>query len=410
VALLTSGCFLIEARRDIARHEQATSLHGEVRSPSNDARPIVVVLFKEIEGTKRAALYSVRFGSGPFQFRISEGTSYLFAIEDENENLTWEDGEPVGWYGGARAKAIAVPPASDIPGLDIDLSRDVPEGTAELRAMVAAGPQGNPNLVAAHAGDLADLDDARFSSENGRKGLWQPVEFLQQFGYGIYFLEPYDPRRIPVLFVHGAGGSPREFGEVIDDLDRKRFQPWIFQYPSGFRLGTAVEILRSSLDDVKAKFRYPRIVIVAHSMGGLVSRALLNDIAKRGDRAYVAGFVSISTPWLGHDLAETGTKQSPVVIPSWIDMIPTSPFLRDLLAEPLPPSIPHYLFFSYEGGRGTDGSVSLASELAPSAQDGAVAVYGFAEDHVSILRSDALVRKLNTVLAATAAAGAGMRR
>jgi hypothetical protein len=68
----------------------------------------------------------------------------------------------------------------------------------------------------------------------------------------------------------------------------------------------------------------------------------------------------------------------------------------------LPPAIPHYLFFGYEGGKGTDGTVSLASQLAPWAQDGAVEVYGFPENHVDILRSPAVIAKLNEVLATLA--------
>ena len=56
--------------------------------------------------------------------------------------------------------------------------------------------------------------------ENARRGLWQPVEFVRQVGAGVYFLEPYDPDKIPVLFVHGALGHPGDWDAIVAALDR----------------------------------------------------------------------------------------------------------------------------------------------------------------------------------------------
>ena len=39
-----------------------------------------------------------------------------------------------------------------------------------------------------------------------------------------------------MLFVHGAEGYPQQFAKLIEGLDRTRFQPWFFFYPSGARL------------------------------------------------------------------------------------------------------------------------------------------------------------------------------
>jgi hypothetical protein len=47
-----------------------------------------------------------------------------------------------------------------------------------------------PKLYSRQAGIIADLDDERFSEENGIKGYWDPFSFFKQFGGGtIYFLE-----------------------------------------------------------------------------------------------------------------------------------------------------------------------------------------------------------------------------
>jgi len=55
---------------------------------------------------------------------------------------------------------------------------------------------------------------------------------------GLYFLEPYDPSRIPVVFVHGLMSSPFTWVKTINGLQqdpeiRKRYQPWVFGYPTG---------------------------------------------------------------------------------------------------------------------------------------------------------------------------------
>jgi len=398
-----SGCTLIHARRDLAVIDRAATIEGDVRTESAGEHPIVLFIFNEKEGRKIPRSRYVRYGSGRFHFVLEpDEPAYVFAIEDKNENVAWDDAEPAAWYGGTKAKAIELTPGAKITNLVIELSNETPDGTAELRALQAKGRAAMTRMPAFHEGDITSLDDPRFSRENGAKGLWQPVEFSRQVGYGVYFLEPYDPARIPVLFVHGAGGSPREFAEIIDKLDRTRFQPWIAHYPSGIRLGLIADGMRNHLDAMANRYKFQRLVIVAHSMGGLVSRACINQIVRHPEKQYVAALVTISTPWLGHAMAEAGTQRSPVVLPAWFDLAPTSPFLRDLLSERLPPQIPHHLFFGYEGGRGSDGTVSLESELAPRAQDGAAAVYGFAENHVSILKSPALIAKLNGVLGSLA--------
>ena len=64
-----------------------------------------------------------------------------------------------------------------------------------------------------------------------RKAKWP--DLLKEGYAGIYFLEPYAKDKTPVLFVHGIGGSPRDLEDIIAALDRRRFQPWLMNYPSG---------------------------------------------------------------------------------------------------------------------------------------------------------------------------------
>ncbi len=85
-------------------------------------------------------------------------------------------------------------------------------------------------------------------------------------------------------------------------------------------------------------------------------------------------------------------------------MVPKSPFLEALLDPELPAHLRHFLLFSYAGGsfkaggKG-DGAVTLLSQLRPEAQAQAHKVYGFHENHGTILRGGAVAERLNAILA-----------
>lgn len=102
--------------------------------------------------------------------------------------------------------------------------------------------------------------------------------------------------------------------------------------------------------------------------------------------------------WDGHAAAFVGVRHFPIVVPSWADIVEGSPFLTSLLAEPPPSSIPYHLYFSYRGGKGTDGTVSLRSQLDPRVQQGAARVLGFDEDHESMLGSASVQEAPNQAL------------
>src|SRR4029077_13677810 len=55
---------------------------------------------------------------------------------------------------------------------------------------------------------------------------------------GLYFLQPYDPDRIPLVFVHGLISTPFDWVKTINGLQadpeiRKHYQFWVFAYPTG---------------------------------------------------------------------------------------------------------------------------------------------------------------------------------
>lgn len=101
---------------------------------------------------------------------------------------------------------------------------------------------------------------------------------------GLYMVEPFDPNRIPVVMVHGLWSSPTTWMEMFNDLRaypeiRSRYQFWFFLYPTGQPFWTSASQLRDTLAEVRTVLdpqrqnpRLDQLVLVGHSMGGLVSR------------------------------------------------------------------------------------------------------------------------------------------
>ena len=94
---------------------------------------------------------------------------------------------------------------------------------------------------------------------------------------GLYFLQPYDPDRIPLVFVHGLFSTPWTWVQTINGLQadpeiRKHYQFWIFAYPTGNPILYSALRLREEL--AKADQLYPNhkpYVVVGHSMGGMLT-------------------------------------------------------------------------------------------------------------------------------------------
>ncbi|GAA4422898.1 alpha/beta fold hydrolase [Bremerella cremea] len=106
----------------------------------------------------------------------------------------------------------------------------------------------------------------------------------QQDRRGVYMLEPYDPKKIPVVMVHGLWSSPMTWLEMFNDLRaqpeiRDNYQFWFYMYPTGQPFWISATQFRSDLDGLRHQLdphhtalALDQMVLVGHSMGGLVSR------------------------------------------------------------------------------------------------------------------------------------------
>jgi pimeloyl-ACP methyl ester carboxylesterase len=178
----------------------------------------------------------------------------------------------------------------------------------------------------------------------------------------------------------------------------------VYYYPSGAHLTNIADHFDQTMAKLQVRYGFSRFAVVAHSMGGLVSRGFVLRRAQGAQASAIPLFITISTPWGGHKAAEFGVKTSPVVVRVWEDMLPGSPYQRSLYEKPLPEATKHYLVFTYKGtssGTSGDGAVSVASQLLPQAQRDAVKLYGFDETHTSVLRNAQVSLLLNQLLAET---------
>jgi pimeloyl-ACP methyl ester carboxylesterase len=403
---------LMDASKQQARMKEYCALSGQVSSATRKGQLVVVLIRQQGEAHESTLMqmniadHHILPHGGRWRFSIPAGTYRVAAFDDANSNLVYEPGEP---FEGADAErtfhcsegeqwqdvTLSVPVA---PARQFDLSLDV--ATLQLQNAGAGVEQTLGQLTA--AGELASLTDARFRLANAENSLWRPYDFIVQSRPGVYFLERYDPARIPVLFVHGINGSPLNFEHLIRHLDRSRFQPWVYSYPSGAHLASIADHLTQVMLQLEARHHVDRFAVIAHSMGGLVARGFVLRHAK-SSQAQVALLATMSTPWAGHEAAEIGVNHAPVVVNVWRDMVPGSDYITSLFSEALPKQTSHHLIFTFSRksasfGASGDRTVTVASQLSQPAQRQAIRIHGIDSTHDGVLQSDEATGLLNELL------------
>jgi pimeloyl-ACP methyl ester carboxylesterase len=410
VAVALGACGMLDVKQQQRKIDANCVIGGRVEAERRDEAPLIVVLARQTgaDPMKReswqVADHFVLEQPGPWQFVASAGTYGVIAFQDLNRDLKHQPGEP---YLRIEADKIFTCKAGErrsdmalmIPAAGRSRVNEVMDiATLQTRSFSQQLELSLAQVTA--VGEIANLSDPRFDDRVAQAGLWRPFDFLFEGHPGIYFLGAYDSTKIPVLFVHGINGTPQNFKTLIERLDRSRFQPWVYYYPSGASLSQVADHLTQTMRKVQLQYGVTEFGVVAHSMGGLVSRGFLQRYRAGGATASIPVFISIATPWDGHKAAEQGLK-APAVVRVWVDMAPNSDYLKSLFASDI--GVPHHLLFSFRQsglsmGEGNDGTVTVASQLRPAAQEKAVRIEGYNETHMGVLEAQAVSQKVNALL------------
>jgi triacylglycerol esterase/lipase EstA (alpha/beta hydrolase family) len=102
-------------------------------------------------------------------------------------------------------------------------------------------------------------------------------------------LEPYQRGKTPVIFIHGLLSEPMAWADLVNELRvppeiQSQFQFWTYRYPTGggfleaaASLRELLQLARDASDPVHSDPALDRMVLVGHSMGGLVAKTQITE-------------------------------------------------------------------------------------------------------------------------------------
>lgn len=297
-------------------------------------------------------------------------------------------------------------------------------------------------------------------------GLLHPDESDKDTG--LYLTEPYQPGKIPVVFVHGLWSDPSAWSEMLNELRsapeiRQQYQFWLYLYPTGqpfwysaAELRSQLAAMQDNLDPNRANPGLQHMVMVGHSMGGLISKLQTvqggddywNAVAKHPlsevkaspevlaslrktfyfeANPAVERVIAIGSPHKGSNLANSATKwvfSKLISLPETlvrapqelyqenpdlfreefrgrtsIDTLSTeSPLLPVLYGAPKPPAVKYHTIVgvttTVEDPDASDGVVALASARLPNAASELVVH----EHHMDLHRNPRSVLEVRRIL------------
>jgi pimeloyl-ACP methyl ester carboxylesterase len=196
-----------------------------------------------------------------------------------------------------------------------------------------------PSPAAGMRGRLLFLDPRTTAEVDVKPGVRAPLaaDFTAPFGYllaqaelhtienrslfnadaaghqGLYLLEDYDPTRRPLVMVHGLWSSPLTWRDLTNDVFgdptlNRRYQVWHYIYATGAPLLENARLLRETLTKARRDldpelddFATRELILIGHSMGGLLSRMSLTASGDAmWDTLFVEPFDEVEPHLEGH--------------------------------------------------------------------------------------------------------------
>ena len=367
-------------------------IKGSILSADKAKDSTLVMAWRTGPGHNGISEHIVVNDRGLFMLYLPEGRYHLYALTDYNHNGVFEQYEVSGVYGSASSpEEIVVREGELVTGVTIKTSID------ESRIRMLPGKpdvQDQASLFSqrTYNGQVLKIYSDYFLLPNAQTGYWNPTAFMKAFGANIYLTQAYDPRKIPVLFVHGTEGSPHNWIYFYMRLDRSRYQMWHYYYPSGIRLPLAAALLNEALGELHRKYSFRQMALVAHSVGGLTTRSFLCRFASERQNAFVKLYVTFATPWSGFSMADASQVITHKSIPVWLDLGTQSAFIVQTLDAKLPPHIRHYLFY------GKNDRLASDAALDERVVSCAVKTLGWDCSHDSILKNRDVFAEFQNIL------------
>lgn len=217
-------------------------------------------------------------------------------------------------------------------------------------------------------------------------GMLQPQKLRDTMG--LISMENYNPDRIPVVMTHGLMSSAGTFNNLVNRLMaypeiRNNYQFWYFNYPTGVawtltadEYRKALEAARTRLDPHKKNRNWDKMVVIGHSMGGLITR-----------------YSQCVEPWKMLEKAEgtfRGNKMKQYLRPEYVDKpLPAGlePFRTDYFFRPVGAGMVVYLATPHRGApMATYGIVNWLIKLVKLPQQLIGEVY-----NIATLQQDSLL-------------------
>ena len=198
------------------------------------------------------------------------------------------------------------PPEAIVRPLTAVLSSGERHGNVQEVEISLLCPLTNPNVL--HRGSpriLAADYTAPWATLLSRSGSLNNLKFLDALtpepkrDPQLYLMEPYNPNKEPLLMIHGLYSTPLTWAELsnemwADDTIRNRYQIWHYLYNTSASPLYSARILRTQLrelqrevDPNKSDRAWKNLTIISHSMGGIVTKAI---VTRPGDVYWKAAF------------------------------------------------------------------------------------------------------------------------
>ena len=326
---------LILAAADKASQGIAEGNAPEARALYNTACAELAVLLKRSSSVPAlpvtfatpAGSYVLKFDNGRVADRWDANYFTNLLTPSELKNKTFVSKEPPEGYGGVLV-GVHRPPnprATLLPWVGvsapvtavINFSKPAKLGQPVQATLTLYDPANLSTVrIAGKARQLAAALRAPFGYYRspaflGILGMLRPQKYSEKEGF--FLVQPYDPKKIPIVFVHGLMAAPFMWLPVMaafesDPVLRGKFQFWVFAYPTGDPIAYSALRLRQALKSVYEVYPGTRdMVIINHSLGGDLTHL---QVINTGD-ALIKGIFKDNAPRIMAELpADSLVKQA----------------------------------------------------------------------------------------------------